>query len=309
MPLTPEMAELAERVRRWGRWGDDDEVGSLNLVDDEAARRGAAAVRTGRCFGLAVPLGPGSPQKGGAPRRFNPIHTMLSLHATYVPGAGEAAFNDDMVVLPLSAGTHVDALAHVGYDGRIWNGYPIEVVTSEGGATRCGADSLRPVVSRGVLLDLPAALGVERLEPGHAIGPDDLDAALDHARVRLAPGDVLLVRTGQMQLLHAGEVWAYNHDTPGLSVASLEWIHRHEPGLVFTDTYVYEVWPPEDWSAIMAVHMISLRDMGQLQGQNADLEALAEACADDGVYDCLVSVAPEPVTGGCSAPVQPVAVR
>ena len=56
---------------------------------------------------------------------------------------------------------------------------------------------------------------------------------------------------------------------------------------MFTDTYVYEVWPPQDWAAMMVVHMIHLRDMGQLQGQNFDLEALAAECAADGRYEFL----------------------
>ena len=130
-------------------------------------------------------------------------------------------------------------------------------------------------MSRGVLLDLPAALGVDRLEAGYAITADDLDRAVDHARVDLAPGDVLCVRTGHMKFFHEGKTTTYNHDSPGLSTHTVRWIRDHDCGAVFTDTYVYEVWPPQDWSAMMVVHMIHLRDMGQVQGQNFDFEGLA----------------------------------
>ena len=164
-------------------------------------------------------------------------------------------------------------------------------------------------MSRGVLLDVPAAKGVERLEPGYALTADDLDAAVELAQVALEPGDVACVRTGQMQLLHAGKPVKYNHDTPGLSTHTIPWVHRHDLGAVFTDTYVYEVWPPQDWAAMMVVHMIHLRDMGQLQGQNFDFEGLAAECAADGVYEFLFTALPEPFTGGCSAPVAPVATR
>jgi kynurenine formamidase len=308
MPLTADLCELAAKVSNWGRWGDRDERGTQNLIDDEARRRGAAAVRSGRVLSLAIDIGRNAPQEGGAPGRFHPVHSMLSVNTTYTGDRDDACFNDDMVVLPLSVATHVDALAHVTYGGKMYNGFDAEQVRAPGGAIKCGADKLDPIVSRGVLLDLPAVMDVERLEPGYAITEDDLDAAVDHARVTLLPGDVVLIRTGQMQFLHAGDQVAYNHDTPGLSTRTIEWIWRHDLGAVFNDTYVFEVWPPEDWACMMPVHMIQIRDMGLIQGQIFDLEALAGACADTGVHEFFFSAGPERFTGGCSAPVNPVVV-
>jgi kynurenine formamidase len=309
MPLTPDLVELAAKVRNWDRWGPKDERGTANLIDGEATRRGAGTVRAGRSIGLTIPLGLASPQEGGAPRRFNPIRTMLTINEPYSGDIDDACFNDDMVTMPLSAATHLDALAHVTYGGQMYNGYPAERVTAGAGAIQCGADKIGPIVTRGVLLDLPAAKGVERLEPGYAITSDDLDAALEHAKVALAPGDAVLVRTGHMQLYHQGDVQGYNHDCPGLSTHTIEWVHAHDIGVIVDDTYVFEVWPPADWAAMMPVHMIHLRDMGQVQGQNFDLETLAAACADDGVHEFLFTATPEPITGACSAPVAAVATK
>lgn len=309
MPMTDELRELAAEVSNWGRWGDQDERGTLNLIDAAAARRGLDAVVDGRHRSLAIPLDATSPQQGGAPGRIAPLRTMLSINQTYTGLVEDAAFNDDTVVMAMSAGTHLDALAHVTYDGLMYNGFPADAVTAPAGATRCGADKLTPILSRGVLADLPAVKGVERLEPGYAITGDDLDEALEHAKVALEPGDVLLVRTGHMQLQHKGKTWDYNHDSPGLSTHSVRWIRQHDLGAVLTDTYIYEVWPPQDWACMMPVHMLHLRDIGQIQGQNVDLEGLAADCAEDGRYQFLLWAAPEPFTGGCSAPVNPVVTR
>jgi kynurenine formamidase len=309
MPLTPELIALADKVRNWGRWGNDDERGTANLIDAAAVRRGAAAVRTGETIALVMPLGPGSPQEGGAPGRFNPLHRMLTVNTPYTGDANDACFNDDVVDMPLSAATHVDSLAHVTYGGQMYNGYSADLVTESDGATRCGADKIGPIVTRGVLLDVARAKGVDRLEQGYAMTADDLDLAVAHSGVALLPGDALLVRTGHMQHYHEGDVWAYNHDCPGLSADTIEWVWRHDVGVIVDDTYVFEVWPPQDWSVMMIVHMIHLRVMGQLQGQNFDLEALASACAADGVYEFLFTATPEPVTGACSSPVAAVAVR
>jgi kynurenine formamidase len=309
VPLNDELRALAARVSNWGRWGDDDERGTQNLIDVAATRRGIDAVQTGHAISLAIPLDQDGPQEpGGAPGRIDPKHRMLAVNETYTGNIADACWNDDEVTLSLASGTHIDALAHLSYDGLLYNGYPASLVT-DAGTPKCGADKLAPVVTRGVLLDLPAVMGVSRLDPGYALTADDLDAAVEHAKVTVEPGDALLVRTGQMQLLHQGEVEAYNHDTPGLSIHTIEWIHSHDAGAVFTDTYVYEVWPPTDWDCMVPVHMIHLRDMGQIQGQNWDLERLAEACADDNRYTFLLSASPEPFTGALSAPVSPVAVR
>jgi kynurenine formamidase len=307
--LPAELQELAASVSNWGRWGDDDERGTQNLIDDAALRRGLAAVGRGRHLSLAIPLDQTSPQEGGAPGRIAPLRTMLSMNQSYTGVEGDAAFNDDTVVMAMSAGTHIDAIGHVSYGGFLYNGFPDSTVTASAGLTRCGADKIDPIMSRGVLLDIPAAKGVERLEPGYPLTAEDLDAALELAEVTLEPGDVICVRTGQMQLLHERKTVKYNHDSPGLSTLTIAWIHERDLGAVFTDTYVYEVWPPQDWAALMVVHMIHLRDMGLLQGQNFDFEALSAACADDGIYEFLFTALPEPFTGGCSAPVAPIATR
>jgi kynurenine formamidase len=308
VPLPDDLRALASDVSNWGRWGERDERGTANLIDARAAARGAAAVVDGRSVSLAIPLDQTSPQQGGAPNRIAPLRTMHSINQTYTGVDGDAAFNDDTVVMSMAAGTHIDALAHVSYEGKLYNDFDADTVTASGGATRCGADKIGPVVTRGVLLDLPAVLGVNRLERGYAVTADDLDAAVALAGVPPEPGDALLVRTGHMQFFHEGDTFAYNHDSPGLSTQTIRWIRERDAGLVVTDTYIFEVWPPESWGILMPVHMIHLRDIGQLQGQNWDLEPLASACAEAGRRSFLLTAHPEPFTGACSAPVHPVAV-
>jgi kynurenine formamidase len=309
VPLSDELRALAARVSNWGRWGDDDQAGTQNLIDDQARRRGLASAGSGRPLSLAIALDEDGPQEpGGAPGRTDPKLHLLTVNQTYTGADGDAAFNDDEVSLSLAAGTHIDALAHVTYDGQMYNGFPATEVT-EAGAAKCGADKLAPIVTRGVLLDVAAVKGVDCLDPGYPLTAGDLDAAVEHAGVALEPGDAVLVRTGHIRHLRVGDVWTYNHDSAGPSTQTIEWFHAHDVGAVFTDTYVFEVWPPEDWDHLMPVHMIHLRDMGLIQGQNWDFEALAAASADDRNYVCLLVAAPEPFTGALSAPVNPVAIR
>lgn len=308
MPLSEALTELAAAVSNWGRWGDDDELGTQNLVDAQAVERGVRSATRGTVVSLAIPLDESGPQEpGGARGRINPKHSMFSINQGYTGDPRDAAFNDDEVRLSLAAGTHVDAIAHVTYDGLMYNGYPASLVTAAG-ASKCGVDKLIPMVTRGVLLDLPTVLGVERLAEGYAITADDLDAAVDHARITVEPGDAMLVRTGHMQLLSQGLTEKYNRDSAGPSTQTIRWFRDRDVAAVFTDTYVFEVWPPEDWECMMPVHMIHLRDMGLIQGQNWNFEQLADVCAAEGAHEFQLVSAPEPFTGALSAPAHPVAI-
>ncbi len=317
MSLPAELVELAQRVSNWGRWGDDDQLGCGNLLTPDATRRGVAAARTGERIGLAVDLKADGIQMGQPARRYNPILTVTSLNERdqYAPGIWEGT--DDVVFMSTCAGTHMDALCHVSYGDQLYNGFPTSAVTAQYGASVLGAERLPDIVTRGVLLDVARVHGVDcldELDVGYAITGGDLDAAAELARVEVQPGDVVLVRTGMMRHYHAGDRVRYatgsEHSLPGLSVHSIEWMRNHDVAGAFTDTYAYESFPPTqtDWSDCLAVHLLQIRDMGMLQGQNWDLEALSEACAEAGRGDVLLLAAPEPLAGASSTPVAPVAV-
>lgn len=317
MPLPEHLEAVRAKVSNWGRWGEDDQAGTGNLLTPEAARRGAASVRSGRRFSLALELGPGGPQIGQPARRINAQLSMSTVNERDegVPGVWLAS--DDRVTMSTAAGTHVDALSHITYDGLMYNGFPASNVSQAGAAT-CGIETMPPIVSRALLLDVAGVHGVDGLDlvdPGYAITGDDLDAAVTQAGVTVQPGDVVLVRTGEMRYFLAGrrERYAVGADFhfPGLSIHSVEWMHSHDVAAAFTDTYAYEVFPPHspDWSDTLAVHMLHLRDMGLIQGQNWNFEELATDCGADGQYDMLLLAAPEPITGATSSPVNPIAVK
>ena len=308
MAMPEVFSELARRVNNWGRWGDDDERGTVNLIDAAAVLRGTAAARTGKRFALGLPLSPNGPQSGMIPGRINPQHVMIAIHTPSLGDPEGICSSDDVLYLPTQTATHWDSLAHVSYGGRMWNGFPTSSVDVTG-ARKAGIDKVGAVVSRGILLDVAAAKGVDRLDPGYAITAEDLAAAEELARVRVEPGDIVLVRTGHLQVLRGGDRLAYAFPSPGLSLKSVPWLRERDVSAVATDNLTLEVVPSERDDAQLAVHLLHLVEMGLLQGQNWDLERLAADCADDGVYDFLLSATPEPISRGLGSPVNPVAVK
>jgi kynurenine formamidase len=311
MALPDYFHELARKVCNWGRWGDDDEIGTINLITPDAVRRGAACARTGRTFSLALPLSEAEGiQAGLIPGRLNPTRTMVAINTPMTGDTADFCTSDDLVVMGLQAATHWDGLGHVSYAGRMYNGFPIESIDVFG-ANRCGIHKIRSLVSRGVLLDVAKAKGVEHLEGGYPLTAEDLDAAEELARVRVEPGDVVLVRTGQMQFLRQDQPdkIAYSTPAPGPSLKTVEWFRDRDVAAVATDNLTFEVFPCEDPAAVLPVHLLHIVEMGLTQGQNWQLEDLAADCADDGVYEFLLEASPQPFTNAVGSPVNPIAVK
>jgi kynurenine formamidase len=309
MPFPPEFHELAEQVKNWGRWGADDELGTLNLITPDVVKRGVAAAKTGKTFSLAIPLSEDGPQIGIIEGRDNPTRRMLMIDQPSLGDPEGMRTSDDAVTMGLQAGTHWDSLAHASFLDQIYNGYPTSTIT-EAGAARCGIGNVTKLVSRGILLDIARTKGKDMLDIPYAITGDDLDEACATQGVEVLPGDVVLIRTGMMQLLKAGQKEAYFGGT-GPSFWSTKWFRDNAVAAVATDNVTFEYLDFEKLETEMAlpVHVLHLVFMGMTQGQNWDLEGLAADCAADGVYEFLLEASPEPFVHALGAPVNPIAIK
>jgi len=307
--------EWGERYSNWGRWGEDDELGTLNFITPERVLAACALPRSGRVISCALPFDARGPQ-AGLGGRYNPIHTMLATGADALAGAQDflpGGFNyaDDAVTMPLQCGTQWDSLAHVFYDGKMYGGRDVRLVTSRGARANSIDRIANGVVGRGVLLDLPRTTGQPWLEDGTRILPEHLDACAERQGVAIEPGDVLLVRTGMMTRCLEQKSWKgyCGGPAPGLSVHCARWLFERELAAVATDTWGVEVIPNETRDCFQPLHMIALRNTGLLLGEIFALDALAAACAEDGRYAFLFSAPPLPITGAVGSPINPLAIK
>ena len=288
------------RGRRGGsRWGPDDERGALNLIGPEAVRRGMAAVRTGESLTLGLPMIAG---KGPLAAMRQPMQHFMARdggdYAAGLPERGGFGFADDSILIACHGTTHLDALAHVWRDGRMWNGFPASSVTSRG-AARCGIENAGPVVTRGLFLDF-AAPG-PGLAPGEAISAARLAAAVTAARLAPEPGDALLLRTGWLAAV-AGRCGERGR-CPGLGPDCAGWL-RDQGIALAARTISRSRRSPRRTGAVMPLHIAAIRDSGIYLLELLDLEELARR----GVTEFLLVVAPLNIVGGVGSPVAPVAV-
>ena len=284
MSLPAEFHDIAKRVNNWGRWGADDEIGTLNLITDEVVRDAAATVRSGPRIPLALPLQQDGVQTGMIPGRVNPLHAMVQINQE-IFGPGTVATSDDAVTHG-PAGGHPLGRAHPCLALREDLQRPPRRHHHRARRRRSSAASTKAphLVSRGVLLDVARARGVDRLPGDHAVTPEDLDAAEELGGHRVRAGDIVLVRTGQIQVYLAGDKHAYAYPSPGLSMRTPEWFHARDVAAVANDTLTFEIFPPEIEDLWLPVHALDLVEMGMLQGQNWNLEgAVHGLCGGEAV--------------------------
>jgi kynurenine formamidase len=294
---TADVLALHHHLSNWGRWGADDQLGALNFITPEVTADAASGVHTGVTVSCARPL-----PTQAAPDNPNPVaHHMIG---TVTEGYGA----DYFAIAPHGYATsHIDALCHIFHDGKIYNGYPTDTVTAHG-ATKLGIHQLRSgIVTRGVLIDVPAVRGVDALAPGEPIFPEDLEAAERATGVSVRSGDALLVRTGRWRWRDQHGPWPVDEGLAGLDASCLAWIYERQVALLGSDG-VSDVLPSRVADVGMPVHTVALVAMGIHLLDNLDLEDLSGACAAQGRWDFLLTVAPLVLVGGTASPVNPIAV-
>lgn len=310
---------LGAQYNNWGRWGDDDELGTLNHLTPDDIVAAASLVQSGRVVGMGLPIDDAGPQSGGL-GRFNPIHLMIRSGADVAAGSMIRDFYggvdrhlrgaDDILILPLQSGTQWDALSHIFHEGKMYNGYGVDQVSSKGAMRNDITAGSARLVGRGVLLDVPAARGVPWLEPGYAITSADLEECERRQGVTVGRGDIVFVRTGQMAQVRDRGAWG-DYDggaAPGLGLDSVPWVGDREIAALATDTWGMEVRPNETPDTNQPLHIIFLVNMGLWVGEIFDLETLAEACAEEGRWEFFFAGPPLKITRAVGSPLAPVAI-
>ena len=286
-----------QTLSNWGRWGQDDQLGALNLITPAVTAAAAATVRTGRTVSCARPL-------DTVASADNPAPVAHHMTGTATEGMGADYF---AIASHGFATSHIDALCHIFHEGRLYNGYPAETVTAHG-ATKLGMHRLHDgIVTRGVLLDIPAVRGVDALEPGEPVFPEDLEAAERRAGLVVRPGDALLVRTGRWRWRATHGAWDAGQLAAGLDASCLPWLRARDVATLGSDG-VSDVLPSRVDGVGMPIHTVVIVAMGVHLMDNLDFDALATACAEEARREFLFTVAPLVLRRGTASPVNPIAL-
>ncbi|MBM42029.1 MAG: hypothetical protein CL483_08935 [Acidobacteria bacterium] len=286
-------------LSNWGRWGPDDELGAANLITPTKRAEAAALVEDGFTVSLASDA-----------EKVATIANPCPIEWSMVRATRTAA--SDTVAYPCIHGpgtTHLDAFAHIFFDGKMWNGYDIDgLVTMEEGATKNSIMTVKDgLVTRAVLYDIPRLKDVAYLEPGTRITVADLEAWEARTGVRVGSGDAFLVRWGRWAREDALGPFDTGQEAAGLDNHVIPWLKERDVAIAGWETPGYMPQPEGDISRL-ALHNFALTILGIQVLDRADFQALAAAAAERERYEFMMTIAPLPIPNGTGSPVNPIAM-
>jgi len=290
---------LMTELSNWGRWGKDDQLGAINLITAEKRKQAAALVKEGFPISLARDTETEKAEDNPSPYE----HTMI------LSGAGNRGqFSLDAFRISFHGyqHTHLDALCHVFWNGKMYNGFSQEEVTQKGAAKLSVQNLKQGIFTRGVLMDVARLKGVKYLEPGTAIYQEDLEAWEKKAGLKLAAGDAVFIRTGRWARRAEKGAWDISTNSAGLHASCAKWLKARDVALLGSDS-ASDVLPSGVEGLTHPIHQLALVALGVNIFDNCDLEALSEAAAKRKRWEFLLTAAPIPLTGGTGSPLNPIA--
>ena len=304
------MGEWFESGEPWypAKWGADDELGTLNTLTAERVRAASGLVRTGRVYRLGHLIFPEMPIKEGAHGSFLSVISNRPYDAR--EGMGDDSRNrlgatHCRLELADHLGTHLDALNHIAFDNRFYNGVDAFSTITARGTHKLGIETVPPIVTRGVMLDIAGAHGKEVLEGGYAITVEDAETFLDQHDIAVEAGDAVLFHTGRSRMWTDPEARrAYFESSPGVGYELAKWLAERDVAVVGADSAATEVIPSELPGAVLPVHQYLMVKSGIRIIDNLKLDELAA----DGIYEFLFVCSPLPIKGATASPVAPLAI-
>ena len=297
LPTRDEVIAFLHERRNWGRWGADDQKGAMNLVTPAKRVRAAGLVKTGRAVSISRHF-----PKVPAPGNPNPAQHFMRW---FIGEDGGGALDYYGISYHGYAATHIDALCHVWDNEGMWGGRKPEVELTTNG-TRWGDIEQwhEGIMTRGVLLDVPRFRGVPSVTLETPVHGWELADICKAQGVQVEPGDALLVYSGREVYQTAHPEWRMDQPpSPGLHASCLPFIRDNDVSVLGWDMMDAR---PDDYNVRWTVHG-ALFSYGIGLLDNSLLEPLAQACAEEGRYEFMLTINPLRVVGGTGSPVNPIA--
>jgi kynurenine formamidase len=295
-----------KEVSNWGRWGKDDELGAANLITPAKRKQAVALAKEA----VAVSLAHDIIQEAAPDGAFYLDRTVVNAGPN-----GAADRYQYTGTYHGSVHSHLDALdCHVMHEGKGYNGVTLEEIKAAGGCPRGHINVHKNgIVTRGVLFDATLLPGKATpqgwLNPGTAIHRDDLEALEKTERVKVSPGDVILLYTGRWKRRAALGAWSGKEGWAGYHADVAYFLKDRGVAFIASDA-INDVAPSGLPSTVPAtpLHRLALASLGVSIFDNLDFEGAAEMARKLKRYEFLFVASPLRIDKGMGSPLNPLAI-
>ena len=256
-------------------------------------------LKKGQVFDLGQDYFPGMPHHPNQPP-FG--YTLLKKHGDVTLEEERISFCSDLFMMGGHTGTHLDAVAHVARNNRVFNNVDIsDSQDYQNGLKLMSIDTTPPIVKKGVMLDIPRILDLDALPHDFGIGEKELRQASEVQGTEIEKGDVVLIRTGWITYWHDRKKYlSIENGVPGVVEDGARYLASRGIAFTGTDTTAYDKVPPHH----LPCHVILLVDNGIQIMEMLNLEELSK----NGVYQFLFIALPLKIKGGTGSPIRPIAI-
>jgi len=203
--------------------------------------------------------------------------------------------------------THIDALCHYSFEGKIFNGFEKSAIAPGPGCPSNGIENHKGgIMTRGIIVDLPRMKNMPYLEPGTAVYASDLEAWEKYAGIKIGSGDALFLRTGRWARRAEKGPWNVAASAAGFHASVMPWLKQRDVALLGNDA-VNDVQPSLVEGSPRPIHQLAIVALGLPLIDVMDLEAAAETAARLRRWEFLLTAAAVPVLGGTGFPLNPIA--
>lgn len=305
--VSPAVAQDTPMGPKWwpSEWGAEDQRGAVNRITPRKILQAVSLIKEGKIYQLGRVYEQGMPLSGN--RSY--VLTIPGLPTFGPEGKNAIVGNSEMVAAEIGqVGTQFDGLGHVGVrvngEDLFYNGFKLSEFGDPYGLKKLGIENVGVIFTRGVLLDVAAYKGVERVEAPYIVTVEDIQGMLAKEKIDIQEGDVVLFHTGH------GNLWMkdnekYKANNPGPGVTASKWLIEKKIVMVGSDTVATEAIPGENPDRMAEAHQQLLTRSGIYNHENLDLSALAK----DKVYEFVYVFAPLRLKGATGSPGNPFAIR
>jgi len=283
-------------------YGRKDEIGAVNLLNQEIVMQAVKLVKTGKTYPLAVPVDKNLP--AFRHRSFHLYNIQPGEQGGQTLGPNKFSFNDELVNAWTGVGTQLNGIGHIGIDNVYYNGNKAADFVTVEGVKKLGIEKVPPIVTRGVVLDMVAYYGKAIVPGGTEFTIADIQAVLKKQGISIRKGDVVLFNTGWLELIGKDNK-QFLEVEPGIGMEAAKWLADQGIVAFGGDTWASEVYPNPKSNEEFPVNQFMLAKHGIYNLELIDSRALVR----DKAWEFLFVLGQPLYVGSTQVNINPVAIH